>query len=130
MNDIDCKDLLLLSWKPLLQVLQNLLRITNEESNIQLLLNCYQNFIGVCGSVQCYEPRDGFLESLCSFCLSENITSTQITKQGSSNKQEVSSKEHILTDKNVQICKTLLNIAHCLGYILDVKSWYIILETM
>lgn len=39
-------------------------------------------------------------------------------------------REYILTDKNVQICKTLLNIAHCLGYILDVKSWYIILETM
>ena len=35
-----------------------------------------------------------------------------------------------MTDKNIQICKTLLNIAHCLGYILDVKSWYIILETM
>ena len=28
------------------------------------------------------------------------------------------------------MCKTLLNIAHCLGSILDVKSWYIILETM
>jgi hypothetical protein len=31
---------------------------------------------------------------------------------------------------NVQVCMTLLNIAHCLGCILDVKSWYIILETM
>ncbi len=36
----------------------------------------------------------------------------------------------MLTDKNIQVCKTLLNIAHCLGYILDVRSWYIILECM
>jgi NAD-dependent oxidoreductase involved in siderophore biosynthesis len=28
------------------------------------------------------------------------------------------------------VCKTLLNIAHCLGYMLDVRSWYIILEAM
>lgn len=39
-------------------------------------------------------------------------------------------KELVLTDKNIQVCKTLLNIAHCLGYFMDVKSWYIILETM
>jgi hypothetical protein len=36
----------------------------------------------------------------------------------------------VLNERNIQVCKTLLNIAHCLGYILDVKSWYIILETM
>jgi len=35
-----------------------------------------------------------------------------------------------LTEKNLQASKTLLNIAHCFGYMLDVKSWYIILETM
>ena len=35
-----------------------------------------------------------------------------------------------MNEKNIQVCKTLLNIAHCLGFILDVKSWYIILETM
>lgn len=46
---------------------------------MQMLLNCYQNFIGVCGSVQCYEPRDGFLESLCSFCITEQSVQVQST---------------------------------------------------
>jgi len=38
--------------------------------------------------------------------------------------------EYSMTERNVLICKTLLNIAHCLSHILDVKSWYIVLETM
>ena len=28
------------------------------------------------------------------------------------------------------ICKTFFNIAHCLCHVLDVKSWFLILETM
>ena len=40
------------------------------------------------------------------------------------------SDSHALSDKNIQVCKSLLNIAHCLGYLLDVKSWFIILQTM
>lgn len=84
----------------------------------------------MCGSIQCFEPRDAFLESLCSFCLTEQpLHFTKTNSQTAQNKGE-QTKEYSLTDKNVQICKTLLNIAHCLGYILDVKSWYIILETM
>jgi hypothetical protein len=86
-----------------------------------MLLNSYQNFIGVCGSISNskffgnnlvhLEARDGFLDSLCSF--------------GSKN-----TEPFLLNEKNVQICKTLLNIAHCLGSILDVRSWYIVLECM
>ena len=35
-----------------------------------------------------------------------------------------------ITERNVPICKTFFNIAHCLCHILDVKSWFLILETM
>ena len=35
-----------------------------------------------------------------------------------------------ITERNVLICKTFLNIAHCLCHVLDVKSWFLILETM
>ena len=28
------------------------------------------------------------------------------------------------------ISKTLMNVSHCLCHVLDVKSWFIILETM
>ena len=35
-----------------------------------------------------------------------------------------------LTLKHIQISKKLFNIAHCLGGILDVDSWHIILTTI
>lgn len=125
-----CKELLNTSWKPLLSVLSNLLRTTQEESNLQTLLNCFQNFIGVCGSLANragqlpYDARDAFLETLCSFCLTPAIDARQ------SLSGHKTSTDFNLTEKNIQICKTLLNIAHCLGYMLDVRSWYIILDTM
>ena len=34
-----------------------------------------------------------------------------------------------ITERNVLICKTFFNIAHCLCHVLDVKSWFLILET-
>lgn len=38
--------------------------------------------------------------------------------------------EYQVSERNILVCKTLLNIAHCLCHILDVKSWFVILETM
>ena len=35
-----------------------------------------------------------------------------------------------ITERNVLICKAFFNIAHCLCHVLDVKSWFLILETM
>ena len=35
-----------------------------------------------------------------------------------------------INERNVLICKTFFNIAHCLCHVLDVKSWFLILETM
>ena len=35
-----------------------------------------------------------------------------------------------MSERNILICKTFFNIAHNLCHILDVKSWYLILETM
>ena len=34
------------------------------------------------------------------------------------------------TNKHIQATKTLFNIAHCLGGILDVTSWHIVLATL
>lgn len=36
----------------------------------------------------------------------------------------------VITERNVIICKAFFNISHCLCHVLDVKSWYLILETM
>jgi hypothetical protein len=69
------KNMLLLSWKSLLDIMQNLIKTTSDESNIQMLLKAYQSCIGACGSANCYEARDAFLESLCNECVS-TISST------------------------------------------------------
>jgi hypothetical protein len=45
-------------------------------------------------------------------------------------KKSVNVVDLYLTERNILICKTVLNIAHCLCHILDVKSWFVILETM
>ena len=45
-------------------------------------------------------------------------------------KKSVNIVDLYLTERNILICKTVLNIAHCLCHILDVKSWFVILETM
>jgi hypothetical protein len=100
-----------------------------------MLLNSYQNFIGVCGSVSLkgtagnlpYDARDAFLESLCTFSLTPL---TQADKPGAHVIRPATQGDFTLTDKNLQVCKTLLNIAHCLGYLLDVRSWYLLLDCM
>ena len=48
----------------------------------------------------------------------------------SSNKKLSSPTELIIEERNILICKTILNISHCLYHILDVRSWFTILETM
>ena len=45
-------------------------------------------------------------------------------------KKNVNVMDLQLTERNILISKTVLNIAHCLCHILDVKSWFVILETM
>lgn len=69
---IKCKRMLTLCWKPLLEVLQKLIRTTPDESNIQMLLKAFQSCIGACGSANCYEARDSFLQALCNECVSVN----------------------------------------------------------
>jgi hypothetical protein len=56
-----------------------------------------------------------------------------VTKDESKDKKPASAVQNAtknFAEKNVHICKTLFNVAHCLGSILDSKSWFIILQTM
>ena len=128
--------MLLLCWKPLLEIHQKLIRTTPDESNIQMLLKAYQSCIGACGSANCYEARDAFLQALCNECVTTIATQTAQSPRagrksllGGHQARQVQ-EQLTMTERNVLICKTFFNIAHCLCHILDVKSWYLILETM
>lgn len=92
-----------------------------------MLLKAYQSCIGACGSANCFEARDAFLSSLCSQCVTSSYPPSFVA---GSQPKKLSSSESIINERNILICKTLLNIAHCLCHILDVKSWFLILETM
>ena len=72
---IKCKRMLTLCWKPLLEALQKLIRTTPDESNIQMLLKAFQSCIGACGSANCYEARDAFLQALCNECITVSAKS-------------------------------------------------------
>ena len=129
--------MLLLCWKPLLEIHQKLIKTTPDESNIQMLLKAYQSCIGACGSANCYEARDAFLQALCNECVT-TTTSGQSSPRAQGRKSvmggghgsKAAVAELTMTERNILICKTFFNIAHCLCHILDVKSWYLILETM
>lgn len=66
---VKCKRMLTLCWKPLLEALQKLIRATPDESNIHMLLKAFRSCIGACGSANCYEARDAFLQALCNECI-------------------------------------------------------------
>eukprot|EP00742_Colponemidia_sp_Colp-10_P001901 GILJ01002032.1.p1 GENE.GILJ01002032.1~~GILJ01002032.1.p1 ORF type:complete len:787 (-),score=109.28 GILJ01002032.1:1044-3107(-) len=105
------------SWAPILESLQMLVHKCEEETLIQYLLNAYQNFANACGSLALPGPRDAFLSSLCKLCLPHTKHNEDPTFAS-------------LTPKNIQACKVLLNIAHCLGGILDTRAWHLVLDTL
>ena len=102
--------MLTMTWKHLLPVISIILSNCWEEGVLQLILNCYQSFINISGTLNTSSAREAFLSSLSQFCL---------PKSGNP-----------LTPKHIYTCKTLFNITHCLGSILDVKAWHKVLDTL
>jgi hypothetical protein len=109
-NQMVCEDILTAVWKPVLPILSMVVSNTWEESMLQVMLNCYQSLINISGTLNHYAAREAFLNSISQFCLPTH--------------------NQTLALKNIYTCKTLFNVAHCLGTILDVKSWHRVLDTL
>ena len=73
-----------------------------NESILQTMLNSYQTLVNLAGTLNLSSAREALLASLCQFCIP--VTT------------------FVLTHKNMHICKTLFNITHCLGFVLDSKA--------
>ena len=102
-----------------------------------MLLKAYQSCIGACGSANCYEARDAFIHALCQECVTPVPNASPLQSPRTSTRKSMqpisavqNNVKHTMNERNVLICKTFFNIAHNLCHILDVKSWYLILETM
>lgn len=89
-------------WKPLLPILSIMISNCTDESLLQVMLNSYQSLINISGTLNLSAAREAFLNSLSQFCLPTPNTP--------------------LTFKNIYTCKTMFNVTHCLGCILDVKA--------
>ena len=92
-----------------MKILSTALKVCRDETMEQSLLNSQQKLVSICGSIDELATRDTLLTNLCQYC---------VPKEGTQ-----------LHSKNVLAIKTLLNISHCLGSILDTKAWFIILQT-
>lgn len=95
----------------MLKIIKKLLRDEGDERQVQNILNVLQTYVNLSGSVGQVRARDHFLKFLTSQCVSESASEQ-------------------LTEKHLQASKKLFNIAHCLGAIMDVNSWFIVLQTM
>jgi hypothetical protein len=103
-------DLVSTIWKPLLPILSIVVSNCANETTLQTMLNSYQTLVNLSGSLNLPMAREALLASLCQFCV-PGPTGT-------------------LSQKNLQICKTLFNITHCLGSVLDSKAWHKVLDTL
>lgn len=146
------------SWPSVLASLSVVLSKTRDESLIQSSLKAYQSFTNTLGVLKLSGPRGAFLDSLVKFSLpfslgpqqlpvsppSPTITSAPGSSAGHSELPatgplaapfpfsllaEEQYKNCRFTKKNIAAMKTVLNVAHCMGSILD-SSWNTMVETL
>lgn len=96
-------------WKPLLSTISSLLNVNLNETQLQAVLNCYQNLVSLTGSFGISLGRESIISSLSIYSKPTGNT---------------------LNSKQIYCYKSLLNIAHGLHCVLDMKSWHRILNSL
>lgn len=126
-DQLKVKEWISANWKMLHKCFKAMIPKDIDEVLTQQILNNLQSWINITASLQLSQARDSMLLTLCQGCLPTgispflNICSHQYFTL-ESNKE--------ITTKNIQTSKILFNVAHCLGGLLDVNSWHIILTTL
>ena len=103
------ENMISIMWKPLLMIISKLLAVVNNETQLQSILNSYQSLINFTGSFGISQGREAIISSLSAYAKPINA---------------------LLNNKQINCYKTLLNIAHGLHYVLDMKSWHRILNSL
>lgn len=106
------------SWMTILAALSLMLSRARDELMLQQILRAYQSFTVTCGQLRLSTPRDALVNALCSQAL------------------PLPRKKHVpgantstLTKKNLQVMKTVLNVAHRMGGQLE-EAWQTVLQTL
>ncbi|CAD8096499.1 unnamed protein product [Paramecium primaurelia] len=98
-----------LTWKHNLRAIKYLLLKELDEQTLQNLLVAFQQYINIVGSIQMKSAQSAFIKTICEFCK---------PMQG-----------YEFAKKHIQINKMVLNIANCLGNLLECSSWICIFKT-
>eukprot|EP01113_Clastostelium_recurvatum_P028234 TRINITY_DN3417_c0_g1_i5.p1 TRINITY_DN3417_c0_g1~~TRINITY_DN3417_c0_g1_i5.p1 ORF type:complete len:1934 (-),score=527.70 TRINITY_DN3417_c0_g1_i5:36-5837(-) len=109
-----------ITWPAVLAALSSVLTRTQDEALVQLILKAQQSFVFSSGALKLPTPRDAFLTSLCKTSLPPNYN-MMITM--------LETETIVPSNKNIQAVKTLLNIAHCFGNVLD-DGWMLVIENL
>uniref|UniRef100_A0A8C7CDV7 Protein MON2 homolog n=1 Tax=Oncorhynchus kisutch TaxID=8019 RepID=A0A8C7CDV7_ONCKI len=146
-------------WCGLLAALSLLLDASTDETATESILKAELNVAALCGRLGLVTPRDAFITAICKASLpphyaltvlSSNTAnlnkaysiqgqSVQIISSSSESHQQVVAVGQplsvqpqgtvVLTAKNIQCMRTLLNLAHCHGVVLG-TSWQLVLATL
>lgn len=152
------KEMLEATWCGMLTVLSLLLESSVEDATTEAVLKCIESCAAVCGYLENKPARDAFITILCKAslpvhyalpvfnaslaCLPQKIAigteqqqvlnsslQQQVVAMGqplASNSNQVSV---MLTAKNIRCMRTILNLAHCHGAVMN-TAWQIILTTL
>ncbi|CAK87718.1 unnamed protein product (macronuclear) [Paramecium tetraurelia] len=97
------------TWKLNLRGIKYLLTKELDEQTLQNLLSAFSSYINIVGSIQMKAAQNAFIKTICEFCKPQ--TGQEFSK------------------KHIQINKMVLNIANCLGNLLECSSWICIFKT-
>lgn len=146
-------------WCGLLAALSLLLDASTDEAATESILKAELSLAWLCGRLGMVTPRDAFITALCKASLPPHYAltllsgapslgskaysiqgqSVQIISPSSESHQQVVAVGQpltaqpqgtvVLTAKNIQCMRTLLNLAHCHGAVLG-TSWQLVLATL
>ncbi|KAM9311030.1 protein MON2 homolog isoform 3-T3 [Gastrophryne carolinensis] len=125
-------------WCGLLAALSLLLDASTDESATENILKAEMTMAALCGKLGLVTPRDAFITAICKAYSIQGQNVQMISPSSDSHQQVVAVGQPLalqpqgtvmLTAKNIQCMRTLLNLAHCHGGYLG-TSWQLVLATL
>ncbi|XP_055107043.1 protein MON2 homolog isoform X3 [Symphalangus syndactylus] len=125
-------------WYGLLAALSLLLDASTDEAATENILKAELTMAALCGRLGLVTSRDAFITAICKAYSVQGQSVMMISPSSESHQQVVAVGQPLavqpqgtvmLTSKNIQCMRTLLNLAHCHGAVLG-TSWQLVLATL
>ncbi|KAF6120388.1 MON2-like protein, regulator of endosome-to-Golgi trafficking [Phyllostomus discolor] len=125
-------------WCGLLAALSLLLDASTDEAATENILKAELTMAALCGRLGLVTSRDAFITAICKAYSIQGQNVMMISPSSESHQQVVAVGQPLavqpqgtvmLTSKNIQCMRTLLNLAHCHGAVLG-TSWQLVLATL